>query len=72
MGEVVELTDVELGDGGLDKESDSLTTQAPAPYLGQFVDADTEVELGTVSTTTSCGLRQDGSRRILSHTAWPR
>ena len=25
-----------------------MTTQAPAPYLGQFVDADTEVDLGTV------------------------
>ena len=27
----------------LDKEPDILTTQAPAPYLGQFVDEDTEV-----------------------------
>ena len=26
-----------------------MTTQAPAPYLGQFVDADTEVDLGGVS-----------------------
>ena len=25
-----------------------MTTQAPAPYLGQFVDADTEVDLGGV------------------------
>ena len=26
-----------------------MTTQAPAPYLGQFVDADTEVDLGGVN-----------------------
>ena len=30
----------------LDKEPHGMTTQAPAPYLGQFVDADTEVDLG--------------------------
>ena len=41
-----------------------MTTQAPAPYLGQFVDADTEVDLGGVSYYL-VRLASDGSRRIL-------
>ena len=41
-----------------------MTMQAPAPYLGQFVDADTEVDLGGVSYY-AVRLAPDGSRRIL-------
>ena len=41
-----------------------MTTQAPAPYLGQFVDADTEVDLGGISYYL-VQLAPDGSRRIL-------
>ena len=43
-----------------------MTTQAPAPYLGQFVDADTEVDLGGVSYYL-VRLASDGSRRILDN-----
>ena len=41
-----------------------MTTQAPAPYLGQFVEADTEVDLGSISYYL-VRVASDGSRRIL-------
>ena len=47
---VVDLTDVDLGDGSLDKEPNVMTTEAPAPDLvGQFIEADTELDLGSSS-----------------------
>ena len=67
QGEVVELTDVHLGDGDWIRSLTALTTQAPAPYLGQFVEADTEVDLGG-NYYYLVRLASDGSRRILDDT----
>ena len=54
-----------------------MTTSAPAPYLGQLVEADTEVDLGGVSYY-AVRLAPDGSRRILddslaalNRSTWP-
>ena len=54
-----------------------MTTQAPAPYLGQFIYADTEVDLGGVSYYL-VRLASDGSRLILdsnlaalNRSTWP-